>query len=738
MKKFYFILVAAVSVALTSCMNDDFVGDSSGTSKDATRAINFGFDFQKYTRGEIAGKSAAELLGYNFYVTGTKGEESKKNPSATLVFDNYLVHFAENTANTTESNTANWEYVGVTPGTAPYANWVKLGSATEQAIKYWDYSQGQYDFLAFSTGTKKAVAKTDFTQIADDEIGVTKSNYGIDLKTNAYTFYIPSVDNLQDAYITDITTIAQTNFGKEVSLKFKNLGSKVRVALYETIPGYSVTDVKFYDATGTPINPDDASYVAPTTAATLISSAGIPEKGQIQVCFPVVGTDPNTSYNTASATVTTVTGATASKQSFGTLDNLVAKQSAEQTGTSEIYLGRSLPAATFAGDKNANYYQTVFPVTTSSSLTLRVDYTLVSIDGSQETIHVYGANAVVPATYTVWQPNYAYTYIFKITDATNGWTTPEGTIGGTEPDGLHPITFDAVVVEATDVTDEQTTITTVAAPSITTYQQGHKYTTNEYSKSQTAGISSDVKDLYVQVMDNRTASATLVGNLSATNSLLYKLSDENATEAKVMDALLKRTTAIDAADVTGRNGITLTKNANINNTVTEIVNGVDDLPITKIAGANIVEGQVAKLTTGTYAYVYNYAAATAAGTITEYQPIAVTLGSAIGANDETYYPVTLNDLKDIPVTTAEENVDNAYLYFSKTTTDGGSTYTYSYISVAAKTTVPAGVVKLAKSTFGTTIASVAGSTLAAANTFYFDKYISNDGKYAVKVIKVVD
>ena len=76
-----------------------------------------------------------------------------------------------------------------------------------------------------------------------------------------------------------------------------------------------------------------------------------------------------------------------------------------------------------------------------------------------------------------------------------------------------------------------------------------------------------------------------------------------------------------------------------------------------------------------------------------------------------------------------------YIYFSKTTTDGGTTYTYSYISVANKTTVPAGVIKLAKSTV-TAKTPVAGTTTAETGKFYFDKYYSNNGQYAVKIIKI--
>ena len=126
-------------------------------------------------------------------------------------------------------------------------------------------------------------------------------------------------------------------------------------------------------------------------------------------------------------------------------------------------------------------------------------------------------------------PNYAYTYIFKISDNTNGWT---GT--ASEPSGLFPITFDAVVAEATDANAEQTTVTTVATPAITTYQQGHTSGTNEYSKT-TKGKDNVVRKLYVIAMHNEgSPEAHPVGStyascphpiLSSTTALLYKVND---------------------------------------------------------------------------------------------------------------------------------------------------------------------------------------------------------------------
>ena len=803
MKKYLFIATALV--ALASCSDDTFVGDNSPTNVgESSEAINFSSGFKAMTRGDIYGSAAANLLGANFYVTGTKGTEPSNSPTTTVVFDNYLVHYGVNTAGTTASNTANWEYVGIDQASATASeripenyDRVKLSSTTgAQTIKYWDYSQPQYDFLAFSTGTFKAVLKTNLTgsgekQIASDEIGVTSMNTGSTLSSNAYTFYLPSVDALKDAYITDITTVEKANYGKEVTLKFKNLGSKVRLALYETVPGYSVKDVVFYQWDGTTDFTTGVGKVKNATAALISANTyGFPTKGQIQVFFPHVGTTYKTGgsatedYNKAVAGVTPTTASSIKTQTFGALTaQLVAKERAEVLTSDEtaaggnVFLGRTLPTATFAGSAAANFYETVFPVSDSDPLTLRVDYTLVPIDGAAEVINVKGAKAVVPSTYTKWLPNYAYTYIFKISDNTNGWT---GT--GSEPAGLFPITFDAVVTEATEATGEQKTITTVATPSITTYQQGHDLTKNEYSKSSPAD-----KDIYVQVMDNEAASPVLVGTTGSskpllnsttpfTASLLYAVTSgktytsqpagwptgyytdavcnteasgtfsssttyyKRCTEADVMDAL-ENQSSVDASDnITGRNGVLLTKNTNINAGVTSIVNGVDDNPITVTAGT-AAQIDISALNEGTYAYVYDYSSsitetASSKTETTIYQPITLAVDATI-PNGTKY--ITLAILEGITYdsnkTAENEAVSSNYLYFSKTTNDSGTT-TYSFVSVDGKTTLPAGLLKVEIT--NTNLLTSNGSATVVAGTICFDKYIHNNGSYAVKVIKVVD
>ena len=304
------------------------------------------------------------------------------------------------------------------------------------------------------------------------------------------------------------------------------------------------------------------------------------------------------------------------------------------------------------------------------------------------------------------------------------------------------------VTEATDVTGEQKTITTVATPSITTYQQNHDISKVEYSIA-------TGKDIYVQVMDNTTTPAKLAGTsgsslpkLNTNNSdatptavsRLYQLSDADATEAKVMDALEKRTTELNVANAKGRNGLEFTE-ITIDNSVTKIEKGVNNNDITPVEAGTAAKISISSLTANkAYAYVYDY---TASGktVINEFQPIAVT--GTFGDQAGTYKVLTKSDLDTQAETSSnfttgsEKSTDSDfydYVYFSRTN-DGGSTYTYSYVSVADKTTLPAGLLKYAKASISTSQTKISTDT-PVNGSFYFANYYSNNGKYAVKVIKI--
>lgn len=557
MKKVFFLATAAV-FAFASCTNNDFVGDNTPTpTTDGQTAISFGSGVNIPTRADHVGADAAGLLNNNFVVEGIKTVSG----SVVEVFDNYNVNWAENTADKTLSNTHNWEYVGQNILTGKTA-------ISEQTIKYWDYAASQYDFAAYSLGKGAGTTPTYAEPTA-----ITFDN----LATNSYTL-TGSVDELSAAYISDLVTAYNRNgdndYGKPVQFRFRSLGTKIRMAFYETIPGYSVKDVLFYT---------DATATTPAATPTLFaSSAVLPAgSGTMTVRFPTTGWDNKnaTDYNKAHVTFAQATGVEgAANVNFDALANLAAAEKQETAGN--VYLGRTSNAATYAGGltgtPQAGKYYTILPYETGANLTLRIKYTLVSTDGSGETITVDNATAVVPAELAKWNPNFAYTYIFKISDMTNGSTGVDGS--GNVVTGLTPITLDAVVVDAEDGVQE--TITTVSNPSVTTYSKGkvvtvnNEYTTgaviyivvNNGTSNETLTVGTNAKLYTVTIEDG---AAQTITEESVNNALekgdydgtakTYTVTDANGKKLVVTEStLLTASTKIEAADSPTGNEITVT------------------------------------------------------------------------------------------------------------------------------------------------------------------------------------
>lgn len=581
MKTKLFFLAAMATFALTSCVNDEFIGDNDATlAAEAVGdgSIQFGNGFRAITRVENKyDKAAADLLGAKFIVTGVKGDGTW-TANQTDVFKSYSVMWAQNTAGTTESNTSDWEYVGKD-------NDFGLSA---QTIKFWDYSATDYNFAAYSIGTGSATGSA------------ITINVEATANSSAYTL-TGTRANLTKCYITDMKTVAHNDFQDEVVLEFRSLASKVRMALYETVPGYSIKDVRFRTADVAAPSTSNVLTYETNTDATLFGSAAFRENGTFTVSFPVIGSDQssNSNHNKAHVGFTPGASPTSDTQGFGELNYTTTLEGYEDPGS---YLQRSSKTPSFAGE--GTYYQVMLPNEEGVVLEMCVDYTLLATDGSGEQIKVYGAKAFVPAVYTKWKPNYAYTYIFKISDNTNGWTNP----ADTDPAGLFPITFDAVVLDD-ELTGTQTTITSVAKPSITTYQKGHVYSASDEYKLPAAADATDAASndaIYAQVMND----GTLVTDLNASptpKSFFYKLSDSK-TEAEVMDALNIRESE-SAGTITGRNGLVLTP-ATADYTVTQIP-GEDGNWVTTYwngsATVSIAAGMVAKLTpatAGTYAFVY--------------------------------------------------------------------------------------------------------------------------------------
>lgn len=610
-KTYILSFVATVMLLWTGCADNTYLGDQEEYAKGANRAIAFEGGFKVVTRADKVGADAATQLGNRFIIKGIKAKSDAPNADIRQdVFPDYIVNWTANSAGTTTTNTSGWEYTGI--------NNAFISPTTEQTIKYWDFEQDYYNFAAYSVGSNTIEVKKDENSTNDgvtdgdapaaNTVFVTPFRYE---HVTGYPYFLRgSKEDLLECYITDMMTVPQANFGNVVELRFRSLAAKVRVAFYETIPGFSVKDVRFYDSTGTSLDVEQTDAV---TLATLFGTGGFIDSGTYKIFFPTMGSANvgNPDYNKAHAGHEGAQGAVNS-QTFGML-NYSGRERLEPEGN--YYLGRSSATATFAGKAEDDYYTKMLPFEEQTqTLELRVNYTLVSTDITGETITVYGAHAYIPSVFAKWKPNCAYTYIFKISDNQNGWTAPNIAT----PQGLFPITFDAVSLTDGD-TGQQTTITTVASPSITTYQKGHIYNISEEYSLPSASTTDD-DDIYAQVVD--VASGNLKTDLNvAGKSKFYSVSKATATEAEVMDALNLRTSK-EAETIVGVNGITLTPNT-IDNTVTVIPGTNGDI--------NVNAGEAAKLTpsaAGTYAYVYDTGA---------YYPVSTMILSSEPADWPTNY-----------------------------------------------------------------------------------------------------
>ena len=494
MKKYIFL--AASALTLTSCTSDDFLGDTHGsTPTSANSAINFGGDAGKITRATKNEGTPQQMLDGQFLVYGVKKTSETQLVS---VFPNYYVWDVE--AKNTTSNTNGWEYVG--DADADQLGTGKIKLTKKQTIKYWDYSASEYRFVAgspinaFSFDVPVTSASKDIKSATVKTLAghINPNEAGPALETNPVYIAAPVKVAKEDGY------------QKPVTFTFQRQQSMVRVGLYETIPGYTITDIKFYDADGTTAT---SSNIILTSATDNYFVGGSKVTGT--VTYDWTTATPSYTYAYKETDLTKSKNWYAGKLE----DGVHAKTSSEPT------------VATLYGtdkDMSTTGYFTVLPTptaTTASAILIKCDYTLTADDLSGETIKVTGATAAIPAAYSKWAPNTRYTYLFKISENTNGTTG-----GSDDPAGLYPITFNAAVTEMTDKTEGTTT--TFTAPSITTYQKGSvEGNTIKYVADKNIDVTVLNDKAEVQTLKTTDEAAEQVGHIA-----VYKF-DTEITEAEV-------------------------------------------------------------------------------------------------------------------------------------------------------------------------------------------------------------
>ena len=501
MKKFFSILSALVLVTLFGCTNDEIVGNNTSVNPKDAGAIAFSGGSSMITRTTSYGATAAAKLGNTFVVYGTKHvtAEDKTATNDAIVFNNFQIKWTSASAGSNESNASDWGYIGL----QAYDN-----TPSNQGIKYWDYSATNgHTFYAFSSSDisypkNEVNDKVLVSKTTSDETSLYNKGYAVTIKNGA------SLNNL---YFSDRVPVAKADYDKTVNFTFRNVATLLRVGFYETIPGYKVQIDKFYiddDATAAV-----TSFAAMKDAKTDGFYASLQNvKGSTDQTVNVTYYDNSDPTIENRAKLTNPTGGYNYALKLGSGASII--------GTD---LGTSASSPTWVNSE----YTSVFPFEDNTNpLLLKLDFTMYAEDGSPDVIHVRGARAVVPAQYIKWKSNFAYTYIFKISDKTNGTTgNVDANDDPTDPEGLMPITFDAIVYDVTE--EQQQTISSVSSNSITTYAEGA--IVNEYTAT---------KPIYVVASNSTTGAVITPTGLGDTDgkAQVYKLS-KAATEAEVFAQL---------------------------------------------------------------------------------------------------------------------------------------------------------------------------------------------------------
>lgn len=461
MKAKYFILTTVAEAVFAGCTRDAYVGYDE-PYKPVADSVAIGLGSSACAMTRVSAEEAASLLGNKFFVYGTKTKEG----STTAVFDNYVVEFKADADASADIDALGWEYAGKVSN-----------KGVTQEVKYWDTEADHYTFVAVA-----GPAAGDITMDTTDGIRINVADNG-----DMNDIYVADRITATAAdHITDSEASANSLYKDIVQFQFHKLGAQMRIGFYETVTGYAVKDLIF--------------HIEGASAAKreLCVVATFPHSGSYDISYDdttnsvIVGFSANGNDMEDSG-------------SFGMLDYTYANThegnpskpylNTDGTATSTpvmAFLGTSSTEAVygtgaFAGGGNQGKTSTYKPILpyedNSQEMRLCVDYTLVALDGSCDSITVHDATVSVPGNFLKWRPNYAYTYLFKISEnrengettithsprrdttrqgslqeitvhgSRQGATTQGSKVSGSEnPADRFPITFDAMMVEAEDNT----------------------------------------------------------------------------------------------------------------------------------------------------------------------------------------------------------------------------------------------------------------------------------------------
>lgn len=310
-----------------------------------------------------AGKTGLETLFPSFRVWGYKTTDASLATSQ-LVMEGYNVKYTQGSSGASQSNTADWEYVGIT------------NTTTTQTIKYWDYSASSYRFFAYTPDDAKINVSI---QDAGTASATTSFHLPFAYNENATAVSFPYMSELW--YSTKDATTSQ--YGKCVTLAFAPVIAKVRFkfAYPDGTTAISIKNITFQD---------NRFIDNPANADT-------PLCGDITISYPLAGT---VSSNTPNFVWTSTDPKT--ENSTGSLVLTIPYEDKDD--------------AIHILDNPTLYNKWYYVPPLGNSSYVQGAYTVNAIiDGKN-------SSATVPAAYMQWKAGFQYTYIFKITEAGTGIT----------------------------------------------------------------------------------------------------------------------------------------------------------------------------------------------------------------------------------------------------------------------------------------------------------------------------
>lgn len=250
------ILTIATLCLLAACSSDD--------PQEPQPQKQMPINFSNSTLSTVSAMRATNLEDKgvkDFYVwsykTKTYNEGTKEYSGLETIMDQYKVQWKENTAGTTATNVADWDYLGITD------------HGQKQNIKYWDTEATSYRFFGIAPCSSDLI--TYGMNVAKDEYDITFTADATDVE------HAPYISTL---WFDDFLS-GKTKYGKTVMMEFMKPVTKVRIELYYD-NGLLIPNPSAHGITELSFGPSDASAIV--------------QKGTLKVSYPLQGAITYTQY----------------------------------------------------------------------------------------------------------------------------------------------------------------------------------------------------------------------------------------------------------------------------------------------------------------------------------------------------------------------------------------------------------------------------------------------------------